>query len=297
MGPETRAAAGMVATRLLSVITGGPGTGKTTILGGLLRLLLETGKEQGQEVMNIRLCAPTGRAAGRMEESLRILIGDPRYKEAFVREPCTLHKLLGLVPGSPPRFNRHRPLPADLLVVDEASMVDLNMMYYILDALRPGARLLLLGDKDQLPSVEAGALLSDFLYGRETAGYKLEGAVLSLTRVHRNSGAILDGSGMIIRGETEAFLSFLEQPERQPSKGNPEGSGLFLYRDIPDFRTFLEQASRDFGLMEMRMETPPFTDSVTVWETHQAEINRYFRLFQEEVILVPSRKGLFGSTL
>ncbi|OQY33944.1 MAG: hypothetical protein B6241_06415 [Spirochaetaceae bacterium 4572_59] len=300
MGPETLQAAEMTSTRLLSVITGGPGTGKTTLLGGMLRLLLEAGHSSGTPPLNIRLCAPTGRAAGRMEESLQGVLHDPSYESSFPIAPCTLHKLLGLVPGSPPRFNRNRPLSADLIVVDEASMVDLNLMYYILDALQPGARLLLLGDKDQLPSVEAGALLSDFLHGLGHPAYALEGGVLSLSRVHRNSGAILEGAGLIIRGETEEFLSFLGQPARKKDRDgrrsteDSEGDGLFFYQDIPDFPSFLDSMGKEFGLKELKNKIPPFNCPVSHWEDQREEINSYFQLFRDRVILAPSRRGLFG---
>jgi exodeoxyribonuclease V alpha subunit len=295
IGRETLEAAEMVSTRQLSVITGGPGTGKTTLLGGLLRLLLEAGRSQGRAALNIRLCAPTGRAAGRLEESLQTLLQDPRYRDSFPMEPSTLHKLLGLVPGAPPRFNRNRPVPADLIVVDEASMVDLNLMYYILDALRPGGRLLLVGDKDQLPSVEAGALLSDFLYGQGRRGYRLDGAVLALSRVHRNSGAILEGAGLIIQGDTPGFLDFLARPGRKDS-GNVSvsQSGIFHYRDIPDFRTFLESMDRAFGLGALKREIPSFSCEPDGWKEYREGIDRYLQLYRDMVILVPSRRGLYG---
>ena len=294
MGDETLSAAEMVFSRLFSVITGGPGTGKTTILGGMLNLLLETGSRLKQPLLDIRLCAPTGRAAGRMEESLKELLGHQDFSAAFPVAPCTLHKLLGLVPGAPPRFSRNRPLSADLVVVDEASMVDLNLMFYVLDALKPGARILLVGDKDQLPSVEAGALLSDFLHGRDEDTYRLAGGVLSLTRVHRSSGAILEGASLVIRGETEGFREFLNRPERAEENGPSGDTGLFCYASIPDFRNFLEMAGEDYGLKQLKQEIPAFSASISSWEDHKGEISRFFQLYRDAVILVPSRKGLFG---
>ncbi len=290
MGEDTLRAARMVSSRLFSVITGGPGTGKTTILSGMLRLILETRARKGLPLLNIRLCAPTGRAAGRMEESLKDLMVHPVLGEAFQISPSTLHKLLGLQPGHPPRFNRNRPLPAELIVVDEASMVDLNLMYYLLDALKPGCRILLVGDKDQLPSVEAGALLSDFLYGMDQDFYRLKGGVLSLSTVHRNSGAILEGASLVIHGRTEEFLCFLKQPERT---GIP-GPGKFLYSPVPGFRDFLDAAGDSLPLKEMKAAYPRFDQSVTTWEEKKEVIESFFRLYRDWVVLVPSRKGLFG---
>ncbi len=290
LSEETLSAASMVCSRLFSVITGGPGTGKTTILSGVLRLLLTVRRQKGMEPLNIRLCAPTGRAAGRMEESLKDLLADPDLGGAFPVAPGTLHKLLGLIPGAPPRFNRNRPLPADLIVVDEASMVDLNLMYYLLDGMKPGARLLLVGDKDQLPSVEAGALLSDFLYGSGRDRYRLDGGVLSLSRVHRNSGAILEGASLIIQGKSSDFLDFLKDPRRN----SETGSGRFRYFPIPGFRSFLDEASETLPLAQLKQMIPPFSCSVTSWEDHREQVEAYFQLYRDWTILVPSRKGLFG---
>ncbi|MFQ2716042.1 exodeoxyribonuclease V subunit alpha [Aeromonas caviae] len=158
-------AAATAAARPFAVISGGPGTGKTTTVAKLLAILVETGL-QGGKVPAIRLVAPTGKAAARLTESigaaLQALDLPPEWVEAIPTEAGTLHRLLGVIPGrSQFRHHRGNPLHLDLLVVDEASMVDLPMMARLLDALPSHARLILLGDKDQLASVEAGAVLGD----------------------------------------------------------------------------------------------------------------------------------------
>ncbi|MBL0451316.1 exodeoxyribonuclease V subunit alpha [Aeromonas caviae] len=158
-------AAAMAAARPFAVISGGPGTGKTTTVAKLLAILVETGL-QGGKAPAIRLVAPTGKAAARLTESigaaLQALDLPPEWVEAIPTEAGTLHRLLGVIPGrSQFRHHRGNPLHLDLLVVDEASMVDLPMMARLLDALPRHARLILLGDKDQLASVEAGAVLGD----------------------------------------------------------------------------------------------------------------------------------------
>lgn len=156
----------------LAVITGGPGTGKTTTVIRLLALLILSEKrrsEQSQATssnIKILLAAPTGKAAVRMSESIRLakqgLNLDEELKALIPEQASTIHRLLGSIPKSIEfRHNAHRPLNADLLVLDEASMVDLPMMLRLLSALPKSCRVIMLGDKDQLSSVEAGSILAD----------------------------------------------------------------------------------------------------------------------------------------
>ncbi|MCX5909121.1 MAG: AAA family ATPase, partial [Deltaproteobacteria bacterium] len=147
----------------LGVISGGPGTGKTFTVAGILALHLEQAKGRA---LRIALAAPTGKAAARLKESIRgakeKLNGSPEIIAAIPEEASTLHRLLGGIPGSPYfRYNAENPLPVDLLVVDESSMVDLALLSKLTQAVPKEARLILLGDKDQLASVEAGAVLGD----------------------------------------------------------------------------------------------------------------------------------------
>ncbi len=156
-------AAAMAVLNSFSVISGGPGTGKTTTVVKLLALLVEQG---GDKPLRIALAAPTGKAAARLSESIKEKKGElacaDAVREAIPDEASTLHRLLGVMPGKVGfRHHRDNPLHLDVLVVDEASMVDLPMMFRLLEALPSHARLILLGDKDQLASVEAGSVLGD----------------------------------------------------------------------------------------------------------------------------------------
>ncbi len=159
-----KVAAALVLRQRFAVISGGPGTGKTTSLVKVLALLLEQKAD-----MHICLAAPTGKAAARMMDSIRhakqatgerALNTSDSVLHAIPEEATTLHRLLGFSPRGYRHHNKN-PLMLDCLVIDEASMVDLPMMARILDALPKDARLILLGDRDQLSSVEAGNVLGD----------------------------------------------------------------------------------------------------------------------------------------
>jgi exodeoxyribonuclease V alpha subunit len=146
----------------LAIISGGPGTGKTTTVVKILGLLLQA---EGTD-LQIALAAPTGKAAMRLQESISNSVKGLSFPNEILEKiplgASTLHRLLGVRRNSPQfRHNSANPLPWDVVVVDEASMVDLAMMSKVVDSLRPGARLILLGDKDQLASVESGAVLFD----------------------------------------------------------------------------------------------------------------------------------------
>ncbi|WP_312370037.1 exodeoxyribonuclease V subunit alpha [Stenotrophomonas sp.] len=167
---QARAAATALRHNLL-LVTGGPGTGKTTTITRLLVLLAAQAQATNQSVPRVALAAPTGRAAERMAESLRHALQklsaegiDSTLCEQLPTTGTTLHRLLGVIPDSP-RFRHHadNPLPYDVIVVDEASMIDLPLMTKLVEAIDPGTRLVLLGDPDQLPSVEAGDVLSAIL--------------------------------------------------------------------------------------------------------------------------------------
>ncbi|PXY00224.1 exodeoxyribonuclease V subunit alpha [Halomonas sp. LBP4] len=185
-----QAACALAARSPFAVITGGPGTGKTTTVVKLLALLqaLQLGRED-RHALRIRLAAPTGKAAARLNDSIAKQVKGlslvelagavgkqgvdiSTLRDSIPTDVTTLHRLLGSRPDT--RHFRHHagnPLALDLLVIDEASMVDIEMMAAVLTALPPRARLVLLGDKDQLASVEAGAVLGDLCQRAEGGHY------------------------------------------------------------------------------------------------------------------------------
>jgi len=155
---DQRNAATLAVHNRFTVISGGPGTGKTATVVRILTLLSQLKLAAPERML---LCAPTGKAAARLREALADSLAAVTPGDALPTDAVTAHRLLGWRPGKKPRYHAMRPLNCDLLVLDEASMVDLALMVSILEALPAHARLILLGDRDQLSSVEAGAVLGD----------------------------------------------------------------------------------------------------------------------------------------
>ncbi len=235
-------AAASAVFRRVAVIAGGPGTGKTTTVARLLVLLEHQAAAAGVPPPVVALAAPTGKAAARLEESVQAEAAEMGIDEAIRQrlvalKGTTLHRLLGFNPGNRTRFrhNRSNPLRHDVVVVDETSMVSLSMMARLLEAVRPQARLVLVGDPEQLASIEAGAVLGDIVgpaskglclseaaRARVTAvsghqplesdsrqGSPIGDGVVVLRHVHRHKGGIAALARAIQRGDTEATLAVL----------------------------------------------------------------------------------------
>lgn len=212
---EQRAAVAGAAGRWTTVLTGGPGTGKTTTVARLLAVLAEQHEAQaghGHGPVRIALAAPTGKAAARMVEQVRAAAAVLPPQDAARLEGLqaqTLHRLLGWRPDSQTRFRHDRSnrLPHDVVVVDEASMVSLTHTARLLEAVRPDARLVLVGDPDQLASVEAGAVLDDLVRGYRGRD---DSPVAALSTVHRFGEHIGALATALRDGDADAALAVLE---------------------------------------------------------------------------------------
>lgn len=205
---EQRAAALLAAQQWTTVLTGGPGTGKTTAVAGLLALLAD----QSERPLRIALTAPTGKASARLQEAVRTALRWPSFDghRESVGEPVaqTLHRLLGWKRGSRNRFrhDRRNRLPHDVIVVDETSMVSLTMMARLVESVRSDCRLVFVGDPDQLASVEAGAVLADLVDGLSR---RRSGAVAALETSHR-FGPEIGGLAEAVRaGDADRTLHLL----------------------------------------------------------------------------------------
>ena len=227
----------------VSVIAGGPGTGKTTTVARVLALLDEQALASGRPPPRMLLAAPTGKAGARLEEAVRseaaeLPIEDVTRQRLLDLRGTTIHRLLGFNPGNRTRFrhNRENQLPHDVIVVDETSMVSLPLMARLLESIRPDARLVLVGDPEQLASVEAGAVLGDIVgpASRELCmgaamrtriavdtGYEVPASdarlphstlgdgIVVLRYVHRHGRAIAQLARAIQRGDANAAIAVL----------------------------------------------------------------------------------------
>jgi exodeoxyribonuclease V alpha subunit len=238
-------AAASAVLRRLSVVAGGPGTGKTTTVARIVALICEQAVRAGGRMPLVALAAPTGKAAARLEEAVheeaqRLDVAEPIREQLLSLSASTLHRLLGRRPGSYSRFrhDRNQRLPHDVVIVDETSMVSLSLMARLIEAIRPDARLVLVGDPGQLASIEAGAVLGDIvgpaadglLIGADARarlsaatevevpasnpppGVTIGDGIVVLDRVHRFGGGIARLATAVRRGEVETVLELLEDP-------------------------------------------------------------------------------------
>jgi len=206
---EQRDAAEIALSQRVTVLTGGPGTGKTTTVARLLALF--AGQAASGARLRIALAAPTGKAAARLQQAVRqeidkLELVDQRRLSGL--QATTLHRLLGSRPDSSSRFRHHRGnrLPHDVIVVDETSMVSLTMMARLLEAVRPQSRLLLVGDPDQLASVDAGAVLADLVDG---LGAGTGSPVVAFRTSHRFGESIGALASAIRDGDADAAIEVL----------------------------------------------------------------------------------------
>jgi exodeoxyribonuclease V alpha subunit len=197
-----RLAAETALKRRFAVVAGGPGTGKTTTVAHILALLFD----QGDPL--VALAAPTGKAAARLaeavhEEARKLDVAEDVRERVLALDASTLHRLLGWRPDSHSRFRHDRGnrLPYDVVIVDETSMVSLSLMARLIEAVRPDARLILVGDPGQLTSIEAGAVLGDIVGP--------EGPIVVLDRVHRYGTPIANVAEAIRSGDGDAVIEAL----------------------------------------------------------------------------------------
>lgn len=255
-----REAAKMAVRQPFCIVTGGPGTGKTFTVVKILALL----QELAEQPLHIALAAPTGKAAMRLQESIgsnkaKLPCSD-EIKGRIPETVTTLHRLLGAMPASPYfRHNADKPLVYDLVVVDEASMVDLALMSKLVDALKPGARLILLGDKDQLASVESGAVLADLALAEA-----LRDNIYMLRKSHRFGGVIQELAEAVNQQQAEQAWRILTDGR--------DSAVQRLERDLVDY-----VAAQQVDYLKLIKEGVPFE-----------QVHRAFNRFQ---VLCANRQG------
>jgi exodeoxyribonuclease V alpha subunit len=276
---EQKLAAVVAVSQRLAIVSGGPGTGKTTTVLKILALLQEQALATRNQPLRLALLAPTGKAARRLQESIHARLADlavqQSVREALEVTPSTIHRALGFQPRTPTRF-RHdadNPLAADVVLVDEASMVDLALMAKLAAAVRTDAHLVLLGDKDQLASVQAGAILGDMwgdtggraysrafldrmaeLTGQDvprvagSRGPGIQDALVQLTKSYRYqaTSGIAALARAINRGDGDAAMAVLEGEGAMPYG---EAAMLELHEQRPVTGALAASVEAGFGPM------------------------------------------------
>jgi len=216
-GPDMQAwAAALSLRRRLSVISGGPGTGKTSTAVRILKIIKEARSMQGLDTA-VALTAPTGKAAARLAAAASSFSGPDGRAAGEAPPSFTMHRLLGYSPVAGFRHGRENPLEYDVIVADECSMADLPLMHRLLSSVKKGARLILLGDRDQLASVEGGAVFGDICgAGRAIYSSGIAGFCSRLT----GSAAPAEGDGLPAAGDSITILT------RNWRFGHESGIGL-----------------------------------------------------------------------
>lgn len=211
--PHQKSALAAIARQGLTLITGGPGTGKTYTLARMIAAL-----HQALPHLRIAMAAPTGKAAQRMKEALQNAFNDEKLSHLVTADlknlnPVTLHRLLGLGTQQQPRFSARQPLPFDVVVVDEASMLDLSLASMLFSAVANGTRLILLGDAHQLASVDVGAVLADLQQAEHLAAHRVH---LETSRRFKD-GALIGELAQFIQQPHQAETVLAEFEQLLPS--------------------------------------------------------------------------------
>lgn len=292
-----------VAKHAFNIITGGPGTGKTYTLARIIAVL-------SQSISDIRvaMAAPTGKAAQRMKEALQASLNDEKLNQMGLvseqlknQDTLTIHRLLGLGNQYKAKFNLRQPLPYDVIVIDEASMLDLNLATLLLEAVPDHCRLILLGDANQLASVDVGSVLADLQQADALEAHRThlvtsrrfkEGALIGEMAqfIQQQSTANLDSSDVLQRFEKQVIAANELQPIAL-YQGMPDQIQLqYLPKHIPahELANYYEKLSwgysNYFNALKEYLESE---DS----ETHIASV---IKAFDDYRILTAIRHGDFG---
>lgn len=294
----------------LSIIIGGPGTGKTFTVAKLVTTLQKGHKHKRKQDPNlpplsITLTAPTGKAAQRMQESLRISLQD---EEITLDNAKTLHRLLGIGSDGIPRYHAKNPLPDDLIIVDEASMLGLELASQLVDAIKPTGRLILLGDANQLAAVDAGSVLSDLC-----AVTRLQPYITELTESKRfDSNSVVGQFALAIQQNLPApkkikLIQRLLQPidlqAIKPSKSENPSELAGKTQQIANIPFYPIDASSSLPAVFNQLAKPyhPFFALMQQWYSKPVNIfeadNRkgLFEVFDSYRILCAGHQGQLGT--
>ncbi|OTG84366.1 exodeoxyribonuclease V subunit alpha [Acinetobacter sp. ANC 5054] len=277
--PHQIQALNMVCQQSFNIITGGPGTGKTYTLARIIAVLNEAKPE-----LRIAMAAPTGKAAQRMEEALQAAFKDPALKQFSVihknLKPVTLHRLLGLGTRAIPRFNARQRLPYDVIVVDEASMLDLSLAQMLFAAIPDHAKLILLGDAEQLASVDVGAVLANL---QEVEALKAHRTHLQTSRRFVQGAAI------------GTFAQFIQQQEEE--KNTVEVLAHFEQAVIAAGTLAQVALSSDMADHIQLQYLPDSNESASDWGTYYDQLMYGFQPYVHILKQAPENDDEFAAWL
>lgn len=299
--PHQQAALQMVARQGLSIITGGPGTGKTYTLARIIAVL-----SQAIPHIRVAMAAPTGKAAQRMQEALQNSFNDPKlFESGLVSEELrnqgtqTIHRLLGMGHSQTPRFNQKQPLPYDVIVVDEASMLDLNLATLLFEAVPESCRIILLGDANQLASVDVGAVLADLQQIQALADNRVQ---LQTSRRFAE-GALIGQVAKFIQAQThqQDHLEVLQRFEIDIVQAS-ELKLILLQTDIPDVvqLEYLPEGNQldlEMYYQKLMLGFQGYVQSLKNYlqeERSIEQVQNVVKAFDDYRILTAVRHGLFG---
>lgn len=298
----------------LSIIIGGPGTGKTFTVAKLVTTLQKEHEHKRKQDPNlpplsITLTAPTGKAAQRMQESLRISLQKSLQDEEITLDNAkTLHRLLGIGSDGTPRYHAKNPLPDDLIIVDEASMLGLELASQLVDAIKPTGRLILLGDANQLAAVDAGSVLSDLC-----AVTRLQPYITELTESKRfDSNSVVGQFALAIQQNLPAakklkLIQQLLQPidlqSIKPSQSENPSEWASETQQTANIPFYPIDASSSLPAVFNQLAKPyhPFFALMQQWYSQPVNIfeannrKRLFEVFDKYRILCAGHQGQLGT--
>jgi len=266
-----------------TIITGGPGTGKTTTVSKILQLLKKIDPN-----IKIGLAAPTGKAAMRLAESLE---GD---------QPTTIHRMLKTIYGSHHfKHNQQNPLKYDIVIVDEASMIDVALFAKLLDAIGNQTRLILLGDKDQLSSVEAGSLFRDLCQTQEQMNVLSSGkAELISSFIDNNISMLMNSfiSDAPVHPLSDHIIELKRSRRFDSTKGIGKFSKAIISNNTADIKDFLNVGFDEQVHIDMEYSPIIFKDFIKGYKAyiHEGDIRLALHKFNDLRVLCAVREGEFG---
>jgi len=280
-GNDQAAAALSALKNRLTIISGGPGTGKTTTVVDILQLLREFGHFSLPS--DCLLLAPTGKAADRLRQSIINGLNDKkRPTDDFPTDTATIHRALGWVPGSI-EFRHHagNPLNAKVVVIDETSMVDLPLMARLLDAIPNTAKIILLGDKNQLSSIDVGTVLNDLMDASDQTTHPITQCSVTLRKSWRTTGAINDACAAIRDGHSADAWEIITKSSNTASSADSPVPGAIIQQSPP---------------ANLHAAITTFVESywLPVIQNEQLTPLEKIQQIDQFRILTPTHKGLYG---